>query len=335
MERTRSCTLSVCLALLFSCVGTARGQQPDPAEVDPRQATLHQVLQLAQRQALDAKRVDWPTTTQEAQAILTDTPGEAGLTLAIGAVIKALGNRHTFYAPPRAARATSQAGSSDARPAIGSASRTASNLPMLTVRGWMGSDLDEASQRVRAALNAAMAEPSCGLLLDLRGNRGGNMWPMVWGVLPLLNPGKLGAFVDREGIASPIVKLPEGVSLGGHLDTRLPPGQGTQPPHLPTHIAVLQDGRTASSGEALTILFIGQDNARSFGQPSAGFTSSNRVFRLRNGGTLLLTHGRDQDRNGRIYDGALVPDVETDDAVAAATDWLMQACATRDTVAAP
>jgi carboxyl-terminal processing protease len=39
----------------------------------------------------------------------------------------------------------------------------------------------------------------CGWIVDVRGNRGGNMWAMLAGLGPLLGEGNVGAFVGREG----------------------------------------------------------------------------------------------------------------------------------------
>lgn len=37
-----------------------------------------------------------------------------------------------------------------------------------------------------------------GWIVDLRGNGGGNMWPMIAGVGPVLGEGTAGAFVDPD-----------------------------------------------------------------------------------------------------------------------------------------
>ena len=47
-------------------------------------------------------------------------------------------------------------------------------------------------------INLARSKP-LGWVIDLRGNFGGNMWPMLAGLYPLMVPGTVGAFIDREG----------------------------------------------------------------------------------------------------------------------------------------
>lgn len=50
-----------------------------------------------------------------------------------------------------------------------------------------------------AALAAYQEKASCGWVVDLRRNSGGNMWGMLPGLQPLLGEGEVGAFVNRKG----------------------------------------------------------------------------------------------------------------------------------------
>ena len=51
-------------------------------------------------------------------------------------------------------------------------------------------------------MRAADRDHLAGWIVDLRHNRGGNMWPMVAGLGPLLGEGRAGAFVDPDGGAT-------------------------------------------------------------------------------------------------------------------------------------
>lgn len=57
---------------------------------------------------------------------------------------------------------------------------------------WFATDL----QRVIASLEASKP---CGWVIDLRANGGGNMWPMLAGIGPLVGAGRLGSFKDPDG----------------------------------------------------------------------------------------------------------------------------------------
>lgn len=150
---------------------------------------------------------------------------------------------------------------------------------------------------------------ACGWIVDLRGNGGGNMWPMLAGLGPLLPEGDLGSFhadgrpkgswyledgatgVVRDGERSESARVSEAYRLDRH------------PP-----VAVLFDRGTISSGEATAIAFIGRSDTRSFGVSSYGFTTSNSTFRLRDGARIVLTTGIEADRNGTLYPSGLEPD---------------------------
>jgi C-terminal processing protease CtpA/Prc len=164
------------------------------------------------------------------------------------------------------------------------------------------------------------------------------MYPMLAGLGPVLGEGIAGQFIDPDGHA-----VTWSYSAGqAFIDTEAVVGvhgsaytlQAESPP-----VAVLMGSTTSSSGEAIAISFIGRPNTRSFGRPSAGFTTANAPFELSDGAVINLTTSLMADRTGRTYGARLRPDevvavgpssVTTDEAVPlAAIDWLMAqpACA--------
>jgi C-terminal processing protease CtpA/Prc len=82
---------------------------------------------------------------------------------------------------------------------------------------------------------------------------------------------------------------------------------------------VLTSRATASSGEAVAISFKGRPRTRSFGIPTRGLSTSNAVFRLRDGATMFLTVATMADRTGRLYGSAVDVDEETEDVQLAPT----------------
>jgi carboxyl-terminal processing protease len=73
---------------------------------------------------------------------------------------------------------------------------------------------------------------------------------------------------------------------------------------------VLFDRGTASSGEAVAISFAGRTRERSFGEHTAGFSTSNGTHELPDGGVLYLCNAIEADRSGKIYPDGLNPDVK-------------------------
>ena len=97
----------------------------------------------------------------------------------------------------------------------------------------------------------------------------------------------------------------------------------TQSSLLEVPVALLTDGRTASSGEAVLICFRGLDRTRTFGAPTAGYASANQPFPMPDGSKLVLTTGCDMARTGEEFcDDPIDPDVLTDTPLEAALDWL-------------
>nr|WP_274705471.1 S41 family peptidase [Sphingomonas sp. H160509] len=73
-------------------------------------------------------------------------------------------------------------------------------LPELNTLGSDGQSLGAAyTSSVRGALLRMEQSPLCGWIIDLRGNGGGNMWPMLWGLDPLLGKPPFGFFVLPDG----------------------------------------------------------------------------------------------------------------------------------------
>ena len=140
----------------------------------------------------------------------------------------------------------------------------------------------------------------CGWIVDLRGNGGGNMWPMLAGIGPLLGDSIVGYFgATPEAQAWYYRRGTSGIrSAGGAVKTE---SQITVEPvelrSAAPPLAVLLDGGTGSSGEALAVAFRGRPNARSFGSPTAGFATMNRGSRLPDGANMVVTTGYYADRH--------------------------------------
>ena len=148
--------------------------------------------------------------------------------------------------------------------------------------------------------------PTCGWILDLRGNTGGDMWDMLAAIGPLLGEGVVGAFVYPSG-----QREVWRYQAGGAWRDGAVWAQVDQPYRVPQSlppVAILTDAQTASAGEAVVVAFQGRPNTRRFGQPTAGLPTHRDTHTLSDGAWLIITVALDADRTGRIYDGAIAPD---------------------------
>lgn len=137
------------------------------------------------------------------------------------------------------------------------------------------------------------------------------MWPMLAGIGPLLGDTLVGSFggradSDRWHYRSGVSGI---LAASGRLDTASRITTAPVNP-IPTNVpvAVLFDGGTGSSGEAVVIAFLGRPNVRTFGSPSAAFATVNRGVRLSDGANMVVTTGYNADRRGISYGDQLTPD---------------------------
>lgn len=174
----------------------------------------------------------------------------------------------------------------------------------------------------------------CKAILDLRGNTGGNMWPMLAAASPLFGTDDIGAHVRgnekskwwaRNGTS--------GITDNGKRKVRFELGAKRNLPDLSEMpVAVLYGQATSSSGEAVAIAFKGRPRTRSFGDSTGGLTSANVAVRLEDGARLVFPVAWSADRNGKVYRGSVAADewipAHGDAVLQAARDWLArQDCA--------
>ena len=147
----------------------------------------------------------------------------------------------------------------------------------------------------------AIPEDIEGVIIDLRGNGGGDMYPMISSVHRFIPDGNILRFRSRK--RTMWITLEYVLNVTG-IKKLTPIG---------CPVAILTDEGTGSSAEALLICFRGVENTRVFGSPTAGYASSNRPYKMADGSMLVLTEGCDVARTGEEFcDDPIEPDVNTE-----------------------
>lgn len=162
-----------------------------------------------------------------------------------------------------------------------------------------------------------------GWIVDLRDNTGGNMYPMVAGIGPLIGEGVHGYFFDADDNTIPW-GYRNGSSYIGTSNVETVDTPYTLQNQTPK-IAVLTNKSVASSGEAVLISFKGLPNVRFFGTDSCGLSTGNVPHNLSDGSILLLAQSIMADRDFNKYGGRVSVDQEvTNDSqvVDAAVKWI-------------
>jgi carboxyl-terminal processing protease len=167
-------------------------------------------------------------------------------------------------------------------------------------------------------------------IVDLRQNSGGNCWPMLAGVGPLLGEGIHGYFVSEDE-RIPFAYRNGAAFQGRHILCRVS-GEGYQTHCARKTVAVLTGNRTVSAGEIVALAFKGHEKTSLFGEPTAGLTTANATYSLSDHSMLILTVCREADQSGRICDGRILPDKTISSSTGSAGDdpvrdaavaWLM------------
>lgn len=349
----------VCLVLFSPSQGLTQEAEMSPTATQ----YLGTAIAVMQQHSLHKKQIDWEqfrkAAMKEAQGAQTPEQTYGSIRFALGM----LGDHHSFLqlSPELQAREAKAPGKKIAQKAAamkeeGSPSPfTGRRAPaghlvthgdrriaLVEVPAFGAGDdgaiheFAEALQRVVAQL--AGAKP-VGWIVDLRGNVGGNMWPMLTGLTPLLQGEEpLGFFVDDEQHKEIWTSSAKGAGIHSHDGNKAilcwTPAQLVTFAE-PQTVAVLMDRGTASSGEAVAIAFQGRKLSRSFGRHTHGQSTANQMYPLPDGANLVLTTAVDADRTGKVYLDGIQPDVElpeqkklpesdeSDGWVQAASDWIV------------
>jgi len=326
------------IALVAVSSISAHGTVPNTTELPAPEAQA-QLLDMLEKESLYRDRVDWPVIRARLKAAQAD-PAKAREVLQ-EATGRSSGG-HGLWISATQLHGTAQRlerSNGAAGPASGPIRPVEALDPRIgrvEIGGYAvmqgpaaDQQMKERAQRWQAIIRDQDTGSRCGWIVDLRGNTGGNMWPMLLGAAPLLRttPGAIedvGSFATAEG-PSRWQLTPSSVRLGKRVRVDLgAPGYQLKHPGAP--VAVLIGPRSASSGEASVLAFRGRPQTRSFGQPTAGLSTANEMRPLVDGSALLLTTSVMQDRKGGGDGLKIEPDQRTDgDAAtaAAAQAWLL------------
>ncbi len=307
---------------------------PAPYASDPAGAALKwgtTMLDIVRDNAFYADRVDFAAATRDvANAASTSLADVHGVALH---VIEELGDRHSFFLD----KTQNQRESDELSASVSSTRATATELAdgvgllqVLPVEALMPSD--RATSYFSAALTGLATVKACGWIVDLRGDTGGSLPPMLEAVAPLLGAGPAVSYKERNGhagvfsISEELHVVPPGGSTP--TTTSAPTAEPSGLAHVP--VAVLTDALTGSAGEGVTMAFIGRPHTRSFGQPTAGRPTANTTYTLSDGSALVLAVAIGVDRGGTTHENPIDPDVTTptrtgklDPTRDAATQWLL------------
>lgn len=272
------------------------------------------VLDIAERQAINGRSEEFAQARErvEREAAGVDKPAE--LYDRLNAALEVAGTKHSGISAPD--RVEEFVASGSPAPSV---TRDGGVVTAVVPAVARQDDLQGYADTLAGGLDRELSAGACGVIVDLRGNTGGDLGPMLAGLSPVLPDGTTMEWVYPAG-SSPVTVDGNSVTGGGSAVTAVTTGKH----EVPT--AVLADARTASSGEAALLAFHGLDHARTFGTETAGYTSANIAFSMPDGAEVMITVAGDRDRTGAEYfNDPVIPDEPTAvsaDAAPAAREWL-------------
>ena len=288
-------SLAVVSCSLFDNQGTPKGY-------------VRHCVRLLDRQALYADTPQWQKTKEE---ILAGAKNISGMDEARDAVSRAAavaGGKHSRLVAPVKDTSTYREDAPEVKLLEG-------EILQNVLPAHLGIKVPD-SLYVHTVLDFLQANLDAkGVILDLRDNFGGNMYPMIAAISPLLPEGIILSFKARaRTVPISLEYVVRDAGLNSASIKKFPAS---------TPVAILTNDWTASSGEATLLCFRGLEKVKTFGVPTAGYASANIVERLADGYQLLITTSCDVARTGEVFcDDPIEPDVNTETPLEAALEWI-------------
>ena len=322
MKRLAAAVL--CAAITASCQDTTAPTQATSGRTsDVVTAYLNNLIELMRNNSINRLTIDWQAFRNEVFREAGAAQAISDLNPAIRVAITMLRDGHSSYRS--AAGTTIFVALRSCAPAPLVPLTAPANIGTVRITGFSGSAeaATAFARQIQDAIRAADRDDLIGWIVDLRSNGGGNMWPMIAGVGPIVGDGPLGYFIDPLGTET-LWEYRNGSSFSGGFPavTVTPPYQLRRPQ---PRVAVLSNIGIASSGEATLIAFRLRPNTRSFGEATCGLSTANSTFTLSDGATLTLTRSVMADRAKNRFGDRIAPDeVFTDqaEAIQRAIAWL-------------
>jgi len=273
---------------------------------------LNEVLEIVEKNSINKDSVDFKTIKSNALLKLSNVNSIEDCYPIINSILRELGDNHSFFMSKEQVnnwKSTSK--KSDKSNLINFSGKLLNNnIGYIKMNGFSSGDsisiqkyADSLQKKIKSIDNKNLN----GWILDLRENTGGNCWPMLTGIGPLLGNGICGYFVDKKGNKSSWFYKDGESGVNETTITKV----SNQPYKLydkNNPIAILTGYKTASSGEVVVTAFHNKENTKFFGEKTAGLSTGNQNFDLSDGSMILLTTSIYADRKGIIFGAEIEPD---------------------------
>jgi carboxyl-terminal processing protease len=338
MIRSFSCLLLL-TGLLAAGNAAAGDTLPAPC-MQKAEKLLDEVLGFMQKTYYRKNEVSWSDLTARARQQLHNAGNCEDAYASISWCFRELNEHHSFVMPPdKASRYIGDEDDVHPRPILSQlvgelrGEWLQDSIGYLTIP-WVSTDDSLVCEQIADSVQTLIARLDSRAIsrwiIDLRKNSGGNCWPMLTGLGPLLGEGVYGYFVPSGE------RIPFGYRDGSGFQGRHVRCSVSSKAYHTRHdhptIVVLTGRRTVSAGEIVALAFRGRAQTCLMGEPTAGYTTANATYSLSDKSMLVLSVCQEADRYGHICEGSIQPDkliaantpsTGDDPIKAAAIDWLL------------
>ncbi len=296
--------------LVLVLASVAAGTAPPPHV----QQALTRVLAHAESVSLYRDRVQWSATRAEVQRLADTAQTIPSLAPALRYLLRTLGDEHArvFYSgrPMAYYYGEPQPHLAGFKPELNNQIQSAAAFPFradmvaravgyLRIVGLPMGDNRAMAKQVEDAVCRLRAKGAARWIVDLRYNGGGNLNPMAEGIAAIIGDGPVGGRTALTPRDEGVWTIERGDFVNEGYSVHLPNGC-TIP--VGSRVAVLTSLYTASSGEALAVMFKGRSNTRFFGSKTLGMITVTDWTVINDSTTMSISVGYYRDRTGRVYD---------------------------------
>ena len=297
--------------IIFLLTLTSNCSSTKQKELKPKEY-LNEVLEIVEKNSIRKDSVDFQKIRKTAFSKLSNTNSIQECYPIIQSVLRELGDNHSFFmSKEQVQNWESTSKSSNSNKLITFSGKLLNdNIGYIKMDGFSSGDsisiqkyADSLQNKIKQIDNKNLK----GWVLDLRENTGGNCWPMLTGIGPLLGNGICGYFTNTTSEKSSWFYKNGESGINNYTITKV----SNEPYELIDNskpIAILTGYKTGSSGEVVVTAFHNKNNTKSFGENTAGLSTGNANFKLSDGSMILLTTSIYADRKGIVFGGEIRPD---------------------------
>ncbi|MCY1720817.1 S41 family peptidase [Prolixibacteraceae bacterium Z1-6] len=273
---------------------------------------LDEVFEIVEEHSIRRDFVDFNEIKRKAYSKLNDTDSIENCYPIIKSILKDIGERHTFFIPKDEVEKWKSANKKAGINEIITFKNQLlnENIGYIHMKGFGNIDsiaIQQYADSLQNAIKSIDNKNLKGWVIDLRENTGGNCWPMLTGLGPILGNGICGYFIDNNQKKSSWFYQDGKSGIESRTITKV----SKQPYNLLNNlnpVAILTGGQTISSGEVVVTAFHNKSNVRSFGLSTGGLSTGNAIYNLSDSSMLVLTESIYADREGNIFGKRIDPD---------------------------